>query len=67
LKELLNTNKDAFACSKSDLGSCSVVKHIIDTAGAAPIRQPPLGFEQEEEKYLREMIDTCVIQPSSSA
>ena len=71
LKELLNTNKDAFASSKSDLGSCSVVKHRIDTAGAAPIRQPlrrtPLGFEQEEEKYLREMIDTGVIKPSSSA
>jgi hypothetical protein len=56
--------KDAFASSKSDIGSCSVVKHRIDTTGVAPIRQPlrrtPLGFEQEEEKYLREMIDTGV-------
>ena len=71
LKELLKTNKDAFASSKSDIGSRSVVKHRIDTAGAAPIRPPlrrtPLGFEQEEEKYLREMIDTGVIKPSSSA
>ena len=71
LQELLKTNKDAFASSKSDIGSRSVVKHRIDTAGAAPIRQPlrrtPLGFEQEEEKYLRDMIDTGVIKPSSSA
>ena len=47
------------------------MKHRIDTAGAAPIRhtlrRTPLGFEQEEEKYLREMIDTGVIKPSSSA
>jgi hypothetical protein len=47
------------------------VKHRLDTAGAAPIRQPlrrtPLGFDQEEEKYFREMIDTGVIKPSSSA
>ena len=70
LKELLSTNKDAFASNKSDLGSCSVLKHRIDTAGAAPmqpLRRTPLGFEQEEEKYLREMIDTDVIKPSISA
>ena len=71
LKELLSINKDAFASSKSNLGSCAVVKHRIDTAGSAPMRQPlrrtPLGFEQEEEKYLREMIDKGVIKPSSSA
>ena len=71
LKEFLNTNKDVFASSKSDLGSSSVVNHRIDTAGTAPIRQAlrrtPLGFEQEEEKYLREMINTGGIKPSSSA
>jgi hypothetical protein len=65
LKELLSTNKNAFASNKSDLGSCSVLKHRIDTAGAAPmqpLRRTPLGFEQEEEKYLRKMIDTDVMK-----
>ena len=70
LAELLVRNEDAFAKNKIDLGSCSVIKHKIDTAESAPIRQPlrrtPIGFEGEEEKYLREQIDQGVIRPSKS-
>lgn len=55
---------------KLDLGSCSVLRHKVNTAGAKPIRQPlrrtPLGFESEE-KYLRDQIDNGVVQPSKSS
>lgn len=58
--EVLLQNSDAFAENKSDLGSCSVVSHTINTAGAKPIRQPlrrtPLGFKGEEEKYLKDQM-----------
>ncbi|CAC5387658.1 unnamed protein product [Mytilus coruscus] len=54
LAEVLNKHRDAFANNKLDLGSCSLVKHKIDTTGAAPVRQPlrpnSQGFEGEEEK-----------------
>ncbi|VDH91508.1 Hypothetical predicted protein [Mytilus galloprovincialis] len=40
LADVLVKHKDAFAKSKTELGSCSVLKHRIDTAHAAPVRQP---------------------------
>ena len=47
-----------------------MLKHRIDTAWATPITQPmrrtPQGFEQEEEKYLRDQIEAGVIRPSNS-
>ena len=48
-----------------------MLKHRIDTAEAAPVRQPlrrtPQAFEKEEEKYIQEQLEAGVIQPSSSA
>jgi len=71
LQQLLIKNKDAFASNKTELGSCSLLKHKIDTAGSAPIRQPlrrtPIRFEKEEEKYLKEQLESGVIRPSTSA
>ena len=68
--EVLLQNSDAFAENKSNLGSCSVDTHKINTAGAKPIRQPlrrtPLGFEGEE-KYLKDQIDNGVVKPSKSS
>ena len=53
------------------MGSCSVVRHKIDTNDAQPIRQhfrrTPKAFEKEEETYLQEQLDARVIVPSSSA
>ena len=70
LADMLRQHENTFATSPTDLGRCSVLKHRIDTAGAAPIRQPmrrtPQGFEQEEEKYLKDQIDAGVIRPSNS-
>ena len=58
LANLLLRYQETFAKTKSLLGKCSVLKHHIDTAEAAPVRQPlrrtPQGFEGEEEKYLNE-------------
>lgn len=69
--EILIANQDAFARHKGDLGTCNVIKHSIDTAGAIPVRQPlrptPKGFEDEEEKYLKEQLKSGVIQPSKSS
>ena len=71
LLQVLVKHQGAFAKDKNDLGTCSVVKHYIDTCGSAPIRQPPRRvprqFEAEEEKYLQEQLQTGVIVPSSSA
>ena len=70
LAQMLIERKSAFAKSKLDLGCCSVLKHHINTAGAAPIRQPlrrtPKGFESEEEQYLKEQLEAGVVVPSSS-
>ena len=59
--------QDAFAKAPTE---CSLLKHKIDTAEAAPVRQPmrrsPQAFEGEEEKYLKEQLAAGVIQPSSS-
>ncbi|CAC5356335.1 unnamed protein product [Mytilus coruscus] len=72
LADVLVKHKDAFAKSKTELGSCSVLKHRIDTSHAAPVVHQPLqrtpqAFEKEEEKYLRDQIETGVVRPSSSA
>ncbi|VDI17925.1 Hypothetical predicted protein [Mytilus galloprovincialis] len=71
LAEVLQKNSMAFASSKTDLGTCSLVKHRIDTAGAAPIRQPlrrtPAAFDNEDKKNLDEQLEQGIIQPSKSA
>ena len=68
---LLIMYQDSFAKSRTEYGKFSVLKHRIDTAGAAPVRQPlrrtPQAFEKEEEKYIQEQLEAGVIQPSSSA
>ena len=62
---------DQLHTDRTDLGTCSILKHRIDTNGSAPIRQYlwpiPKAFESEEEKYLTEQLDAIVIVPSQSA
>ena len=71
MAELLIKYQDSFAKSKTEYGKCSILKHKIDTAEAAPVRQPlrrtPQAFEGEEQKYIQEQLKAGVIQPSSSA
>ncbi|CAC5398035.1 Transposon Ty3-I Gag-Pol polyprotein,Transposon Ty3-G Gag-Pol polyprotein [Mytilus coruscus] len=70
LRNLLLTNEDAFASNKTELGTFALVKHKIDTAGTAPIRQPlrrtPIRFEGEEMKNLKDQLNNGVIRPSTS-
>ncbi|VDI57296.1 Hypothetical predicted protein [Mytilus galloprovincialis] len=62
LADMLIKNSKAFAGSKTDVGTCSFIKHRIDTAGAAPVRQPlrrtPIGFENEEFENLQDQLKT---------
>ena len=61
---------DIFAKNDTDLGKFDGVKHKIDTENAKPIRQhmrrTPLGFENEEEKHLNQMLDMGVVRESNS-
>jgi hypothetical protein len=69
--EMLLRNSNAFACSKNDVGTCTLIKHRIDTGGAAPVRQPlkrtPIGFAGEELYNVKEQRKNGVIKPSKSA
>ena len=51
-------------------GLFTATEHTIDTGDAKPIKQwmrrVPLGFADEEEKYLNKMLDNGVIIPSNS-
>ena len=71
LAGLFNKYQGSFAKTRTEYGKCSVLKHKIDTAEAAPVRQPlrrtPQAFQGEEEKYIQEQLKAGVIQPSSSA
>ena len=69
--EVLLQNNDDFARNKLDVGTCSMRTHKLDTDGATPMRQPlrrtTQGFEGEEEKYIKDQIETGVVKPSKSS
>jgi hypothetical protein len=71
IAEMILRNRDAFAISKTNVGTCSKLEHKIETAGAAPVRQPlrrtPGAFEKEEFQYLEDQLKNGVIKPSKSA
>ena len=71
LAEILIKHQDAFATNKTDIGTCSLIKHQINTGGAAPDRQPlrrtPQGFEGEDLKNLEDQIESGLVVPSKSA
>ena len=68
--EVLIKFADIFAQNDNDLGLFTATEHTIDTGDAKPIKQwmsrVPLGFADKEEKYLKKMLDSGVIIPSSS-
>ena len=69
-KDLLVAHKDVFAKSPTDIGFCDLLEHDIDTADAAPIRQPrrrpPLASGTAEDNLVAEMLPAGVIEPSDS-
>jgi len=58
-KQLLLQHQDTFAKSSTDIGFSDVLEHDIDTADAAPIRQPPrrppLASGKAEDDLINEM------------
>ena len=70
VKGLLIQYQDIFSKGGHDLGCFTEIKHVIDTGEERPVKQPmrqtPLGFENEEEENLKLMLDTGVITESSS-
>ncbi|XP_057691272.1 uncharacterized protein LOC130915330 [Corythoichthys intestinalis] len=68
--QILLTYQSIFAKNDSELGYLSAVTHKIDTGLARPVRQPvrrtPLGFQGEEEKHLKAMLEAGVITASAS-
>ena len=70
LYDLLYEFSDVFSESSHDLGRTDMVKHLINTGGAAPIRQPPrrlpLAKREEAIGAVNEMYKQGVIEPSAS-
>lgn len=68
--ELLLSYRFLFAFSDADLGFLTAVTHKINTGAAGPVCQPirrtPLGFQGEEERHLKAMLEAGVVTPSSS-
>ena len=70
LQDLLIEYEDVFSKGDFDLGCFTETKHRIDTGDAKPIKQrmrrTPLGFQEEEEKHLQNLLNIGVITASSS-
>ncbi len=70
LADLLCRYADVFARHDLDLGEFSAVQHRISTVDENPVklrmRRTPLGFEKEEEKHLKSMLEAGVIEESNS-
>jgi hypothetical protein len=71
LQNLLCKYSPVFSKSSEDIGRTSLVKHVINTGKAAPIRQPPrrlpLGKRAIEKEEVTKMLERGIIEPSSSA
>ena len=70
MHQLLDKYADIFAYTPDQLGSCTVVKHTIDTGQHSPIRlrsyrTSPTNREQIE-KQVNEMLKSDIISPSVS-
>ena len=70
IKKLLTQYQDVFSKNEFDLGKTHLVEHTIDTGDAKPIAQPPrrvpLAFAEAERKQIGKMLETGVVQPSTS-
>ena len=70
VRELLIEFADVFATHDLDIGRFTVFAHRIRTGNAMSLRKSmrrtPLGFDHEERKTLKAMLDAKVIEPSQS-
>ena len=70
VRELLIEFADVFATHDLDIGRFTVFAHRIRTGNAMSLRKSmrrtPLGFDHEERKTLKAMLDAKVLEPSQS-
>ncbi|KAJ8028019.1 hypothetical protein HOLleu_30140 [Holothuria leucospilota] len=71
LFELLGEFRNVFCCEGEPLGKTGVVKHVIDTGNAHPVRQAPrrLPYHHKLQAQIEveNMLEQGVISPSKSA
>jgi thymidylate kinase len=69
--QLLEENRDVFCFHPSELGTCTMGSHTIDTGEAAPIKKPYYRMPFKKYEQLREHVDRLlengIIRPSNSA
>ena len=67
---LITSFSDVFALNASELGTTTLVQHVIRTGEQMPIRQPvrrmPFALRGEVDQMVKEMLEQGVVQPSSS-
>ena len=70
LTGLITSFSDVFALDASELGTTTLVTHVINTGDQGPIRQPvrrmPFALRSEVDQMVGDMLDQGVIEPSSS-
>ena len=70
LTDLVTRYADVFALNSQELGTTSLVKHVINTGDHSPVRQPvrrtPFALRNKVDEMVQEMLVQEVIQPSQS-
>ena len=68
--KIIEKHKTIFSTTKLDMGKTNMIEHEIKTTDNKPIafkpRRIPRGMEQEVNQMVNELLQTGVIQPSSS-
>ena len=70
LSKLITRYADVFALNSQELGTTSLVKHVINTRDHPPVKQPvrrtPFALRNKVDEMVQEMLAQDVIQPSQS-
>ena len=70
LTRLITSFTEIFALDATELGTTTLVEHVVNTGDQAPIRQPvrrmPFALRVDVDRMVEEMLDQGVIRPSSS-
>jgi thymidylate kinase len=69
--QLLEDNRDCFCFHPSELGTCTIGAHTIDTGDAAPIKRPyyrmPFKKYEQLKAHVDRLLENKIIRPSNSA
>ena len=70
LTNLITNYTNVFALNSQELGTTSLVKHVINTGNHPPVRQPlrrmPFALRNKVDGMVQEMLAQEVVQPSQS-